>query len=393
MEELTTRTVPEALVSVTPVRSGALEEIHVSLVPADAEASPIEQTRAMYTAMLDRILMSGRVRIVAERVFGRLTAKSSFLSTRETLLRSAALATDTPVTYLEGTPVDGGPLAGAQLTLVRTDSDMVRVSPLREGDVVYGFCVTAGDVQRVYLPGMHGLEDGGELDSVHEQARRMFERTNRLLLSAGMRYRQVVCTRIYLKDILDWYDAFNTVRNPFHERVGLVTADGRPNVPASTGIQGKLSDVCACFMDVTAVADGRPCPFVKLRNPLQNEATDYGSSFARGVRLDVPGARHVIISGTASIDETGATVHLGNPLEQTRRTMRNFEAILAAGGASVSDLYHAVWYVKAAAYAEIVRDEMTRSNWPAFPFVFVKADVCRGDLLVEIDGAAVLADD
>ena len=73
--------------------------------------------------------------------------------------------------------------------------------------------------------------------------------------------------------------------------------------------------------------------------------------------------------------------------------MQNFEAILRAGGGELTDLYHAVWYLKAPAYADIIADEMRRSNWPDFPFIIVKADVCRADLLVEIDAAAVITRD
>jgi len=390
MAETTTDAMTSVLVKVTPVRSGTLEEFHVSATPCLSDPSAARQTQSIYAAVFEQLQDVDSLRIVAERVFGSLAVKEEFLATRTAFLRGAGIPTDTPVTYLEGRPVSGEALAGVQMTLVRQGSTRIRVKPLREGNHTYGYSVTSDDVRRVFLPGMHGMN--GDTSST-AQAQRMFARTRRLLESAGLSYRKVVCTRIYLKDILDWYDAFNGVRNPFHEAVGLA-GKGRHLVPASTGIQGKISDTCECVMDVTAISKpDDDCPFVKLTNPLQNEATDYGSSFARGVRVDVPDASYVIVSGTASIDETGATVHLGDPLEQTRRTMQNFEAILGAGGAGLDDLYHAVWYVKAPAYAEIVTREMKNRRWPAFPFITVKADVCRGDLLVEIDATAVVRKD
>jgi enamine deaminase RidA (YjgF/YER057c/UK114 family) len=221
----------------------------------------------------------------------------------------------------------------------------------------------------------------------------MFRRAEKLIGSAGMTYGNVVLTRIYLTRILAWYDAFNAVRTPEYERLGLLGEDASFRLPASTGIQGKISEDCEVFMDLLAICKGDPgtCPFETLHNPLQNEATAYGSSFARGVAVDVPGARYVLISGTASIDESGVTVHLDDPRAQIRRTMDNFKAILSAGGAGLDDLYHAVWYCKRAEYAPVLHEELSAAGWPHFPWAIVEADVCRADLLVEIDGAAVVS--
>ena len=54
-----------------------------------------------------------------------------------------------------------------------------------------------------------------------------------------------------------------------------------------------------------------------------NEAYDYKSSFSRGLRIDLNGLRILLISGTASIDEQGNTVHVGDFSAQLRRTYYN----------------------------------------------------------------------
>ena len=59
------------------------------------------------------------------------------------------------------------------------------------------------------------------------------------------------------------------------------------------------------------------------------------------------------------------------------------------GGATPADLVRAVIYCKDSAYAPVFRDQMRRRNWPELPFVVVHADVCRDDLLVEIEGTAL----
>ena len=60
-----------------------------------------------------------------------------------------------------------------------------------------------------------------------------------------------------------------------------------------------------------------------------NEAYDYGSAFSRGMRIDLNGVTILLISGTASIDDEGRTVHVGDLRAQTRRTFDNISALLA----------------------------------------------------------------
>ena len=61
-----------------------------------------------------------------------------------------------------------------------------------------------------------------------------------------------------------------------------------------------------------------------------NEAYVYArpSSFSRGLRLDIKGVTILLISGTASIDEHGQTIHEGDFRAQTWRTYQNITALL-----------------------------------------------------------------
>src|ERR1017187_7752141 len=70
-----------------------------------------------------------------------------------------------------------------------------------------------------------------------------------------------------------------------------------------------------------------------------NEAYDYPkpSSFARGMRLDIKGVTILLISGTASIDDRGQSVHIGDFRAQTKRTYENITKLLRAEGATWKD--------------------------------------------------------
>jgi len=71
-----------------------------------------------------------------------------------------------------------------------------------------------------------------------------------------------------------------------------------------------------------------------------NEAFAYAkpSSFSRGMRIDVGSVTILLISGTASIDENGVSVHHGNFRAQMRRTLSNITGLLASEGCTWHDI-------------------------------------------------------
>ena len=126
-----------------------------------------------------------------------------------------------------------------------------------------------------------------------------------------------------------------------------------------------------------------------------NEAYDYGSAFSRGMRIDLKGLTILLISGTASIDERGNTVHVGDLRKQLRRTFDNITALLASEGASWHDIVRTTCYLRdierdytafneerAAFYKEQGLDPLPASTG-------IQAILCRPDLLVEIEAIAM----
>src|SRR5690348_8339328 len=77
-----------------------------------------------------------------------------------------------------------------------------------------------------------------------------------------------------------------------------------------------------------------------------NEAYAYGSAFSRGLRIDLNGLIILLISGTASIDDEGNTVHVGDFRRQTRRTFDNITGLLAAEGATWKDIVRTTCYLR-----------------------------------------------
>ena len=126
-----------------------------------------------------------------------------------------------------------------------------------------------------------------------------------------------------------------------------------------------------------------------------NEAYDYGSAFSRGMRIDLKDVTILLISGTASIDDRGRTLHTGDLRAQTRRTFDNITALLAAEGATWHDIVRTTCYLRdierdyqafneerTAFYKEQKLDPLPASTG-------IQVILCRPDLLIEIEAIAM----
>jgi enamine deaminase RidA (YjgF/YER057c/UK114 family) len=129
-----------------------------------------------------------------------------------------------------------------------------------------------------------------------------------------------------------------------------------------------------------------------------NEAPDYPrpSSFSRGLRVDLKGTTLLLISGTASVDEQGHTIHAGDFGAQTWRTYRNITALLESEGASWKDVVRTTCYLRDierdyAAFNEIRTQFFREQELDPLPAsTGIQAILCRPDLLVEIEALAIL---
>ncbi len=132
-----------------------------------------------------------------------------------------------------------------------------------------------------------------------------------------------------------------------------------------------------------------------------NEAYCYDrpSSFTRGLRLDIKGVTILLISGTASVDEYGRSIHEGDFQAQTWRAYQNITALLESEGASWKDVVRTTCYLRDierdyAAFNEI-RTEFFRQQGlnPLPASTGIQAILCRPDLLIEMEAMAIFESD
>ncbi len=257
-----------------------------------------------------------------------------------------------------------------------------------------------------------GVTPGVSVRGVYAQTLDVLGRLRAALAGAGSSFQGVVRTWFYLGGItapeagVQRYQELNRARTDFYHDIPFHCSLLAPNAsgvvyPASTGIGmsgGGL--VASCLALETSREDVFLLP---LENPQQTPAYAYhpkyspkSPKFSRAVALILGSYVTTWVSGTASIVDSESR-HLGDPEKQTARTIDNIERLIAAdnfalhglkgAGASLRDLAKIRVYLKRPEDLPKCRAVCER-RFGAVPVIYAVADICRPELLVEIEGVA-----
>lgn len=168
-------------------------------------------------------------------------------------------------------------------------------------------------------------------------------------------------------------------------------------VPAACALGSAQGPLTIAFLA------GRVAP-LSIENPRQTSACEYplqygprSPTFSRACLVRLGDEEVLFISGTASV-VGHATLHPADVVAQTRETMVNIKAVLAEAnrlssrpGFDPADMHYRV-YVRHAADLALIRAELARCVGGApLKAVYLQADVCRSDLLLEIEATAALS--
>lgn len=240
-----------------------------------------------------------------------------------------------------------------------------------------------------------------------------FEMIHTLLAKEDMDFNDIVRQWNYLggitrenkvnEAITSNYQIFNEIRHKFYN-----TYRKAEIFPAATGIGTKFSQVS---MDICAIRTAvNNCKTIAIHNPNQVDAHQYDQQVLEGVPLHSQTKKHppeferavlftspdhsrLFISGTASIIGQ-QTIGVGDIRKQTLTTIANIEQLtqisqlrkcyplLPQGSFHYSFLRV---YVKNQQDLETVIATCNR-RFAGIPVSYVVADVCRDDLLMEIEG-------
>lgn len=168
-------------------------------------------------------------------------------------------------------------------------------------------------------------------------------------------------------------------------------------------VSGQLPAACALGVAdgplAIAFLLGRKAP-IAIENPRQVSAYEYPEeygprtpSFSRATLLCDELNNFLFISGTASI-VGHQSLHGSDVVAQTRETLANLGAVITEAnrklGEQKFDLRHIFFrvYIRYAADFSLVRNEMQRHIGGTIKAAFVQADICRSELLLEIEATA-----
>lgn len=242
-----------------------------------------------------------------------------------------------------------------------------------------------------------------------------FEQLQEILREEKMEFSDIIRQWNYIEQITaeiahnnsvsQHYQIFNDVRSKFYQR-----SEFGNGFPAATGIGMDKGGIIIDFIAAKFTSDSL---IVGLKNPVQHDAYTYSKEvlaenhamtdfcqttpkFERAKVIITPEGKWIFVSGTAAI--TGEVSMAQSSVElQTELTIQNILHLI-----SLENLHtHGIGFVSEVklqylrAYVKNKQDiprvmDICKKHFPEIPIACVVADVCRPELLVEIEGLANL---
>jgi enamine deaminase RidA (YjgF/YER057c/UK114 family) len=310
-----------------------------------------------------------------------------------------------PVTNYIKEPPGEGELLVVEIMAIR--GEQVRVRKISEHLAV----VQESGCRWAYVG---GIEPPADIQDTFVQALDCFAQMRDQLAAAGFHFGQVVRTWIYERDIVavergssgeakQRYQILNDARRRFFMtgNFGRAFTFAENLPPASTGIgMSSGSFVMECM---ALDASDSQITVQPLTNPEQVDAHDYSAHvlepgelagrsapmFSRGMSIRNDYGMN-LISGTAAI-KGQQTVCLGDIAGQTRTTLENIALVLAQAKSTLQDVQQMRIYIKNGVSPEDLQHRVdtarriVEETVPGIPKHYLLADVCRDNLLIEIE--------
>ncbi len=268
--------------------------------------------------------------------------------------------------------------------------------------------VTIGTEKHLFISGAEGLDKS---QTIEQQAEQSFILIEEIFAKEGYTFSDIVRQWNYIEDITmlnentQNYQVFNDVRTKYYEKNQLVA-----NYPAATGIGIKTGGI---IMDVHAIKPVHELKRVEIANPAQIDAYKYSQNvlegkpsegfkqkttpkFARAKAVINNQQACILVSGTASI-EGEITIGLNQVERQTEVTIRNIDRLIKAESIKphLPNANAQIKFAQTRVYIKNPHDvakvrTICEQYFTSGDTIYIESDICRNDLLVEIECIATL---
>lgn len=350
--------------------SGA-EESFAMMHVTDGSLSYAEQAEALFRLLEHWV----RVKNSAQQpVFVRFFLSDAANQEADVMARWKTLLPECPLSLIQQPPLDGTKLAAWVYAVAGAELS-------RNGSLVE---VRMGDYTHYWKTNVTCAEG----DSMSQTAKLLEDYEAELERVGCNLPDHCVRTWFFVQNVDVNYHGVVVGRRENFARIGLTE---KTHYIASTGIEGRSADAKALVkLDAYAVAGLKPGQQQYLYAPeYLNPTHEYGVTFERGVKVKYGDRSHLFISGTASINNKGEVVHVGDIRRQTERMWTNVEQLLREGNATFNDVAQMFVYIRDVADYQVV-NTMFEQRFPMVPKVILLAPVCRPAWLIEMECVAVV---
>ncbi|MBN4060943.1 hypothetical protein JYU15_00755 [bacterium AH-315-I18] len=320
-------------------------------------------------------------RIFCERVFATPSAMARVLNARRDALGQLSDEVEPTCIIIEAGEL--GEFAGVQIHAVKAPMPPMVIRKPDDNVTPVGRQINIRGDKWLMLNGLFA----DEADSPADQTLTVFNHATQLLKQSGGTFDSVARTWLWLKEICNWYDDLNRVRNNRFIEHGLIAPQTKQScrLPASTGIGLYGINGAAITMDIIALP-GREdqIQYIEAGGD-QHSAYEYGSAFSRAAIAPMPGGNTVFISGTAAIDHHGITENIGQIPAQVDKTITHVQSLLHDLNSDDQQVCFALVYCKTVEVQQYFLQQYKNLPWPMITMI---GDVCRPDLLFEVEVTA-----
>lgn len=356
-----------ASIQFTRFSAGEVEEIHAML--------HVEARGEIFETQLERIQKAeAELKDMAEVKGARPVFKRYFLSDATNQVPLIQQEDTCTISYIQQPPLDGSKIAIWLYLQKGTEVSQMNGSTV----------VTHNGYQHIWTMGLLNTS----CDTSYMQSwNTLLAYINTLKLFNATLEANCIRTWFFVRDVDTQYGGLVKSRRECFMEQGLTP---ETHYIASTGIGGTPANPKALVQLGSYAMTGFQPQQQRYLYALThlNRTIEYGVTFERGTLMQYGDRNHIYISGTASINNKGEVVHVGNIEKQTYRMWENVEALLNEGGMSYDDVMQIVVYLRDLADYDLVK-RLFDQKFPNMPLVITLAPVCRPTWLIEMECVAV----